>query len=209
MFLPTETSTKLKLIMAIKRAGFASVDDLSRHMEMTSMGVRQHLNTLERKGIIKYTIKKHGRGRPKFLYTLTEKASEILPHSYDKLLTDILKFLRIRGGKTGVDELFKMRKEKLLREKERDLPDRKNLRARVFALAEMLNQEGYMVEVEETEKEFRLKKSHCPLSGIVREFKDPCKHELELYRGLIHKKVSLELCQHDGASSCIYIIPKV
>ncbi|MDP2167776.1 MAG: transcriptional regulator [Thermodesulfovibrionales bacterium] len=209
MFFVTEEHTKLRLLMLIKKSGGMSVKELSRHIGITPMGVRQHLISLEKKGIVRYTTKKHGRGRPKFLYMLTEKGETVFPNSYNKIATDILRFLREIDGKVKVDKLFKMRKERFLAEKGGSLPDRTRLSERVSAMAEMLNMDGYLVELEETEKSFLLKKYHCPISEIAQEFEDPCKHELELYREIFNKGVLRENWQAAGDLSCTYIIPKV
>lgn len=209
MFLPSETSTQLKFIMKIRRTGGITVDELSRQMGMTSMGVRQHLRALESKGIVRYTVKKHSIGRPKFFYTLTAKAYQFFPHGYNRLLTEFLRFLKKTDGRVKVDRLFRQRKENLFLEKDAILPERTNLPARVYAMAEMLNQDGYMVELEETDRAFKFKKFHCPILEVAKEFKDPCKYELELYRSLLHEGVLREHCYVEGASTCTYIIPKV
>lgn len=208
MLFPSENHTRMKLLLLIKKSGGMSVDELSRHLGITPMGVRQHLLALEKRGILKFVPKKHGVGRPKFLYVLTQKGSTIFPHSYDRLATDILRHLTKTAGRTMVDTLFKKRKEALLTEKESILPDRTNFRSRVAAMAEILNADGYLVELEETDKDFKIKKFHCPISQVATEFKDPCKYELELYRELLHSEVSRERWQVKGDTSCTYVIPK-
>ena len=209
MLFTNESPTRLKLIMIIKKSGGMSVDELSRHLGITPMGVRQHLLALEKKGVVKFVPKNHGVGRPKFLYTLTQKGSGFFPHAYDKLATDILRHISKTSGKSSVDALFKMRKDMLFSEKDDMLPDRSKLQSRVTAMAEILNTDGYMVELEETDQDFRLKKFHCPISEVASEFNDPCKYELELYRDLFHKDVSRERWQVKGDLSCTYVIPKL
>lgn len=208
MLFLNESPTRLKLILLIKKSGGMSVDELSRHLGITPMGIRQHLLALEKKGLVKFSPKRHGVGRPKFLYTLTEKGLSFFPHGYDKLAKDILRHLAKTSGKSMVDAIFKMRKERLFQEKESVLPDKSKLYSRVTALAEILNSDGYMVELEETSKDFRLKKFHCPISNIASEFHDPCRYELELYKDLFHQEVTRERWQMKGDLSCTYIIPK-
>lgn len=204
-----ESPTRRKLIMLIKKGRGTTVDELSGQLGITPMGVRQHLIALEKRGIVKFTPFRHGIGRPKFQYRLTEKATDAFPHAYNKLATDILRFIKEVDGKVKVEELFKKRKENILAEKEKLLPERTKLSARVSAMADILNKDGYMVEVEETDKTFKLKKFHCPISEIAHEFKDPCHYELELYKDIFNKGVQREHCQTDGHHSCTYVIPKV
>lgn len=209
MLFLSENPIKLKLMMLIKKSAGITVDELSSLLGITPMGVRQHLISLERKGVVKYTAKRRGIGRPKFYYKLTDKASQVFPNSYNKLLADILRFLKETDGPLKIDGLFRMRKESILMERDSILPDKRKLSSRISAMAEMLNIDGFMVETEEKSKHFVLKQFHCPISEVAREFKGICKYELELYKELLHKDVSRERSHIDGDPACIYIIPKV
>jgi predicted ArsR family transcriptional regulator len=69
------------IILLLKKNGGMSIDELSRDIKITPMGIRQHLNALEKKGIVTYVANRHGIGRPGFIYKLTELAEELFPKS--------------------------------------------------------------------------------------------------------------------------------
>jgi len=204
----TDNPTREKILLTLKKKGSMSVDGLSREVNITPMGIRQHLLVLERKGIVEYVTRKHGVGRPGFLYRLTETADELFPKGYQDLALDILSDLERTDGKDKIDQLFKRRKERLAAELTPHLQGIDTLSGRVHSFSEMLQKNGYIVELEEHPTLFRLKQFHCPILKVARRFKEACDYDLQLYRELIGETVRREQCISDGGQSCEYVIPK-
>jgi predicted ArsR family transcriptional regulator len=203
-----DNPTRGKILLTLKRKGSMSVDGLSREVNITPMGIRQHLLVLERKGIVEYVTKKHGVGRPGFLYRLTETANELFPKGYQDLALDILSDLEQTDGKDRIDGIFRRRKERLAAELAPYLKGIHTLSGRVYAFSDMLQKNGYIVDVEEHPTLFRLKQFHCPILKVARRFKEACDQDLQLYRELIGVPVRREQCISDGDHSCEYVIPK-
>lgn len=63
-----------QILTALKKQGSLSVDDLSRCLGITPMGIRQHLAVLERDNLVMISSVRRGMGRPSYLYRLTELA---------------------------------------------------------------------------------------------------------------------------------------
>jgi predicted ArsR family transcriptional regulator len=177
-------------------------------MGITPMAVRQHLMSLEKKGIIRYEAKKYGVGRPVFLYRLTERAEDIFPKAYGKFLTEMLRTLEELDGKRKLDKLFRLRKEHLLAEKQSLLAGSGSLEDKLSRLTEELQADGFMAELSQDGDNFVLKQFNCPIKGVASEFTQPCKYELELYKDLLGSGVKRPECQRDGYPACVYLIPK-
>ena len=60
--------TRRKILLALKKSGGMTATELSELLGMTSMGVRRHLTTLERDGLVMYDSQQRGLGRPSYLY---------------------------------------------------------------------------------------------------------------------------------------------
>ena len=204
----TDNPTRERILLTLKKKGSMSVDGLSREVNITPMGIRQHLLVLERKGIVEYVTKKHGVGRPGFLYRLTDTADELFPNGYQDLALDILSDLEKTDGKNKIDGIFKRRKERLAAELVSRLKGMDTLSARVHAFSDILQKNGYIVELEEHPTFFRLSQFNCPILKVARRFKEVCDHDLQLYRELIGQTVKREQCISDGNRSCEYVIPK-
>ena len=202
------TPTRERIILLLKKNGSLSIDDLSAQLGITPRGIRQHLIYLERQGLVDYFAKRHGVGRPAFLYKLTEKADDFFPKAYHEFIIGTFKDLEKTDGKEKIDDIFRRRKDRILREKKEALSDKKSIHDKVYTLKDVLESDGYILELYEEDNKYTLKNFNCPISKVASEFRDACKHELEMYRELLKKEVTRQACLAEGALSCTYIIPK-
>ena len=203
-----ENPTRQKIITLLNRVGQKTVTDLSRELDITPMAVRQHLLSLERKGIVVYDTKKYGIGRPVFVYTLTEKAKSSFPKVYERFTLEVLRIIEETEGRAKLEKIFKVRKKNMLTKLENAFADVKGLPEKIYVLSRLLDSDGSMTEVLEHEDEYQLKKFNCVLSGITSKYPELCKQELDLYRNVFGKRVVRQQCQRSGEPSCIYKIPK-
>jgi predicted ArsR family transcriptional regulator len=204
----SENPTRERILFLLKKKGPLSIDDLSRQMGITPMGIRQHLISLERKGLVDYIARRYGVGRPAFLYKLTEKADDLFPKAYHKFILTTLKEMEKNEGREKIEEIFRWRKEKILRENKDALSEKKNLQDRVFALKDVLEADGYLVDLDMDDNNFILKEFNCPIARVASEYREACKYELQVYRELLRKEVTRQECIAEGSPSCTYVIPK-
>lgn len=204
-----ENLTRGKIIMLLKKIGPMPIDDLSKELNITPMGIRQHLLYLQRKGLIDYITKRQGIGRPAFLYRLTVKADDLFPKAYDTFIVNIFKYLEKNEGRDKVDDIFKWRKNRLLKDTREALSDKKSLHDRIYGFKDILESNGYFVDLNETNSHYSLKQFNCPIYKVASEFKEACKYELQMYKDLLGKEVKRQQCISDGNPSCTYIIPKM
>ncbi len=203
-----EDSTLWKLLLLLKKHGEMSIEEMSNALNITPIGVRQHVLNLERDGFISYQLRRKGVGRPGFIYSLTKKAEELFPNNYKNLVLEILREIEEEDGRKKIDHLFKKRKEKLLREKRSLLDSAKNLKTRLSLFVESLKSDGYIVEIKEKGEEFELLQYNCPISIVSHYYKEACRYELELYKELFSEDVKRTNCASEGGNFCSYIIPK-
>lgn len=204
-----ENLTRGKIIMLLKKIGPMPIDDLSKELNITPMGIRQHLLYLQRKGLIDYITKRQGIGRPAFLYRLTVKADDLFPKAYDTFIVNIFKYLEKNEGRDKVDDIFKWRKNRLLKDTREALSDKKSLHDRIYGFKDILESNGYFVDLNETNSHYSLKQFNCPIYKVASEFKEACKYELQMYKDILGKEVKRQQCISDGNPSCTYIIPKM
>jgi predicted ArsR family transcriptional regulator len=203
-----ENPTREKILMILKTRGPIPIDDLSKELNITSMGIRQHLLSLERRGLIDYITKRQGIGRPAFLYKLTDKADNLLPKTYDKFIIDIFKDIEKYEGRNKIDDIFKWRKNRLFKENREALSEKKSLEDKVYELKDIFESRGYLVDLDETDNYYSFKQFNCPIYKVASEYKEACKYELQMYKDLLGKEVTRQQCMADGNPSCTYTIPK-
>ena len=203
-----ENPTREKIIFMLKKNGALSIDSISRELSITSMGIRQHLLSLERKGLIEYVTKRQGIGRPAFLYRLTEKAEDLFPKTYDSFVLNVLRDIEKREGKEKIGEIFKWHRNRLLKEAREALQDKKTLHDRILALDGWLQSAGYVTEVQSGNGHFRLRVFNCPIYKIALDYREACHYDLLLLKDILGKEVTREECISEGSPACVYAIPR-
>lgn len=203
-----ENPTRKKIIMLLKKSEHLTVAEMSKEMGITSMAVRQHLMSLEKRGIINYTTRKYGIGRPVFLYKLTGKAHDFFPKSYGPFLSEFLSIVERMDGRKKIRRIFLERKERILSERQLALGKNGTTEDKVRTLASLLDKDGYMVELDVRKESLELREYNCPIYTLVGDYPEACSMELDMYRQIFGQKVERIECQRDGSPACVYMIPK-
>jgi len=202
-----DNSTRNSIIQLLKRSNGLSIEELSKIINITPMGVRQHLLSLEKKGVVTYISKKHGIGRPGFVYMLTKSADALFPKSYDKFAIEILNNIKDHEGPKKLDTIFRTNKDKQLNTLKDALAGMETFDDTVNGLKNMLESEGHFVELTKSNGDYHLKQYNCPINKIAAEFKEICTYELQLYRELLGEQVTREQNIAEGSPACFYKIP--
>ena len=202
-----DNSTRNSIIQLLKKSNGLSIEELSKIINITPMGVRQHLLSLEKKGVVTYISKKHGIGRPGFVYMLTKSADALFPKSYDKFAIEILNNIKDHEGPKKLDTIFRTNKDKQLNTLKNALAGMETFDDTVNGLKNMLESEGHFVELTKSNGDYHLKQYNCPINKIAAEFKEICTYELQLYRELLGEQVTREQNIAEGSPACFYKIP--
>ncbi|OGW36883.1 MAG: hypothetical protein A2Y97_06370 [Nitrospirae bacterium RBG_13_39_12] len=203
-----ENPTREQILMLLKTKGPLAIEELSKDLNITSMGIRQHLLSLEKRGLIDYVPKRQGIGRPAFLYKLTEKADDLFPKKYFNFIHDIFKDIEKNDSREKIDDIFKWRKNRLFKEYKDALSEKKTIQEKTREFKDVLESKGYLTSLDEAGDHYILKQFNCPIYKVASEFSEACKYELQLYKDLLGKDVNRQQCMADGSPSCTYIIPK-
>ena len=202
-----DNPTRQKIITLLKKNGGMTIEELSKKISISPMGIRQHLLSLEKKGLVSYTAKKHGIGRPGFVYMLTESADDLFPKTYDRFLLDILKEVKKYDGQEKINRIFGWQRDKVLRHKKEALSGLSGFDEIMQGLKNLLVSEGCLADLEKEGDRYILKTYNCPIRKVATEFNEVCLEELQLFRELLHRNVSMVQCMGQGSSSCIFSIP--
>jgi predicted ArsR family transcriptional regulator len=167
-------STRGRVVALLRRTGF-TVDELARELDLTNNGVRAHLATLERDGIVRQSgvvRREIGGGKPAYLYELTPEAEDLFPKAYEPVLHRLLDVL--------AEQLEPDESEALLRSVGRLMAKGETVpthgpRERLEAAVEVLNELGGLAELEERDGGFVIRGYSCPLAGLTQEHPEVCR----------------------------------
>lgn len=200
------SDTRRELLQIIKRRGSLSVDEAMEALGMARTTVREHLLQLKEKGLLTRTADRQGRGRPSHRYEMTRRAKVLFPSRDGELMGNLLQFLEEEGAEELVETFFEdywEARTEAVKEKLRDIsPD--DLSGQLKALREILEEEGFMPEISESEDAVTVRECNCPFPESVKQTRTPCRLEKQFFERVFETKLERVSYIPDGNSACIY-----
>jgi len=204
-----------EIVVSLRREGPASPDQLARRVNASRTGVLQQLKALQSSGLVSRQTVRHGVGRPRHVYDVTDRAQDLLPANYDGLANGLLAAIEQVGGAGLVDEIFEARRHQLadsIRERMTErVPAGATLLERVRELAAIQDEQGYLCgSVFSVEGgAIRLSEHNCAIYHIASERPAACSAELALFREVLGADVVRETHIASGDRSCTYRISEL
>jgi len=194
------------IVDLLKINGAMSVELLAQELEVSKVCVRRHLNLLESDGIVSFEQEKHERGRPRFIYRLTEKARCLFPHSYDEFAKEVLVHVQRQFGDEALHQVLSARADELIARLKIEFANL-NFDERVKRLATVINAKGYLADARRMKDgTYRLRQRNCPTENVATAYPDVCEEELRVYREALQCDVIRECRIADGSQQCEYRI---
>ena len=192
----------------LKINGALTVEQLAQELEVSKVCVRRHLNLLERDGLICYEQERHERGRPRFIYRLTEKARCLFPHIYDEFAKEVLVQLQRQLGDDALQQVLSARADELIAQLKAALVGQ-TFDERINALIKAINAKGYLADVQRLKDgTYRLRQRNCPTESVAVSFPRLCEEELRVYRETLGSQIERECRITEGAQICEFrLIP--
>ena len=201
------SETRTRILQLLKMRSSLTINQLKEALNISAMGIRQHLTILEDEGLVEFEVEKQERGRPHHIYSLTDEASNLFPTTYANFAVGLMNEVAKFNGPGFINKIFRSRmKSQLQMYKER--LDGKDLIDRIKELARIRDEEGYMARFEEGENDYVLTEHNCPIAAIAQEYPHVCDIELGLFRQSLGTKVYRVDHLMQGSHKCCYRIPK-
>ncbi len=207
-----QRSTQDRILFLLKTKGEMTAQALGERLDITAMGVRQHLYRLQEDDLVSFRDERAGVGRPSRHWHLTDTGNGRFPDSHSELTVAMLESVEKVFGADGLDRLITARTDETLESYRKSLNGCRSIEQRVAQLAELRSQEGYMAEWErQDDGSYILAENHCPICAAAKVCQGLCRSELEVFQGALGDKVTVERTSHilAGARRCAYrITPK-
>ncbi|MDQ3862342.1 MAG: winged helix-turn-helix transcriptional regulator [Actinomycetota bacterium] len=195
-------STRGKTVTLLRPSG-RTVDELAKALGLTNNGVRAHLATLERDGVVRQRGSVRpgsGGGKPAYIYELTPEGEDLFPKAYEPVLRRLLDVL--------CEELGSEESETLLREAGRRMAEGRGApadgrRARLESAVAVINELGGLAELEENEAGFIIRGYGCPLAAVTPAHPEVCRMAEALISELAGVPVH-EHCDRGAKPRCCF-----
>ena len=205
------STLRRELLLRLRHDGPSTPERLAGSLGLSRTGVLQQLHALEAAGLVSRTAIRHGVGRPRHEYDVTDAAQDLFPTNYDGLASGLLAAIRAIGGDVLVEGVFEERR-RITRERvrqrmaERLAPDAP-LVDRARELAVIQDEQGYLAEaVVSPDGVIRLVERNCAIHRVSSEHAAACQAELDLFREVLGTTVERETHIAAGDRCCTYRI---
>lgn len=206
----TNSDPKRKVMYLLKIMGGSGLEELSKMMKISRMGVHKHLTDLQDRGLVQSVEVRKGVGRPVMQYSLTSTGSSTFPKAYGQIATFALDYIEKRMGKTAVEDVLRERQTELLDKYHEILKDL-DFDQKVNRLARLRDEEGYIAEskkLDKTGENHVLLEYNCPIIMIAEKHWEACAIETELFEKVLDADIKTTHRAAKGDSICKFKIKK-
>lgn len=203
--------TSDKILQTIKRQGAVTAKQLSEEFSMTTMGARQHLQSLEDDGILAFHDVKVKVGRPTRHWSLTQQGHSQFSDRHGELTIQVIDAVENLFGKEGLAKVAAEREQHTLKQYQSALSDCDNLVSKLEKLTQLREGEGYMAELKEQDDHYILIENHCPICKAATRCPSLCQSELNVFTELLKDECHVSRTEHiiTGERRCTYTLVPV
>ncbi len=201
----TTRNLVLKQLLTQQRC---TIIDLAKAVKINPISVRHHIGRLEKEGMVASAEERHGVGRPRRVYFLTEAGVEHFPGRTIRFTNRLLDEMKDNLPAETVNSLFARMASNVAGE----LPDeaeltKLSLDERLRLMKSWLTKEGYNVQVHRNEKEVVIKETSCPYYYVGQIHSEVCGIDKALISKALGADPQRTTCLLSGNSYCTYVVP--
>jgi len=201
-------STKDKILQTLLRQPKTTINDIAEAVGINPISVRHHLSNLEKEGLIGAEEERHGVGRPRLVYSLTQDGMEKFPTKYLQLTTRLLSQMKESMPAPVVAKLFSQIAEDLANEYSSQMQGMK-IEERLEFVKEMLAKEGFTVEWEKKGDDYQIHEISCPYYQIGVAHPEVCSVDQTFISKMLALPANKVQCILDGGTHCTYVVHPV
>jgi predicted ArsR family transcriptional regulator len=198
-------TTRQRILQTLLRQPRTTINELAEAVGINPISVRHHLANLQMEGLVDSQEQRHGVGRPRLVYVLTEAGMEHFPTRYLRLTTRLLAQMKESMSAPMVSKLFSQVAEDLAAEYAAQLKGL-DMEERLETVKELLAEEGFTVEWEKSPDGYRIHEITCPYLQIGQNHPEVCTVDQTLISKMLAVPASKVQCILDGNAHCTYLI---
>ncbi|QSR86918.1 winged helix-turn-helix transcriptional regulator [Candidatus Methylacidiphilum infernorum] len=162
--------SRYNILFELKRNPGLSIGELTKKINLSYMGVKQHCLALEKEGFVETQKRQKSIGRPEIVYCLTEKADIFFPKDYSFFVERLLNGIETLYGSLALDRLIYWVFRKDGEELSQSVSSL-TLEDRAKELISFREERGYMGRlVRESEEEFKIIEFHNPILPLLDKY---------------------------------------
>lgn len=198
-------STREKVLQTLLSHPRSTINEIAEVVGINAISVRHHLNMLQAEDLIATEEERHGVGRPRLVYFLTETGQEKFPTSYLRLTTRLLTQLKSSMPPSALDSLFTTIAENASQDT-REQAKNMNLEQKLDLIIKLLTKEGFAVEWERQGDHYMIVENSCPYYHVGQDHPEVCNVDQTMIASVLNIPVEKVSCVLGGSAHCTYLI---
>jgi len=204
---PALEQSDIQFLNELHRIGPQTVQKICSIVGVTATAIRQRLVRLQASELITRELVRSGRGRPHYVYRVTDKGLRQLGDNYGDLAMILWREIRQIDDPVVRDAITERVRQALVMRLGRF--GEGVLTERVKRLSKSLQERGYDVELGLADSLPILRENNCPYQELAEEDRGICGLEREVFQESLGTDVRLTQCCLDGHHCCEFEIGAV
>jgi len=201
-------STRQRVLQTLLSRQRCTINELAEAVNINPISVRHHITRLEAEGLVNSEEERHGVGRPRRLYFLTEDGQERFPSRYLRFTIRLLEQLKDTMPEAMVSLLFRHMAEDVASEYEAKMSGL-NMEERLNLVTQLLSNEGFTVEWEQKGNEYHIREISCPYYHIGQSHPEVCSVDQTLISTMLSVPAEKVKCVLNGDTYCTYVVSNI
>lgn len=143
--------------------------DMARYFGMNESAVRRHLDVLENMGLVEHQFKKASMGRPKKIYQLTSRGSDVFPNKSGFMVSFLSRELNKRLGPEEMEEVVESLAQ-AIKERILDVPVKDDIDDLLKNMVDVFNDLGLYCSLEKADGSYYITYRNCAFREVSPEF---------------------------------------
>jgi DeoR family transcriptional regulator, suf operon transcriptional repressor len=199
------TGTRDTILRTFRTQRKCTIADLAVAAGVSPVSVRHHLANLQAEGLIQAEEVRHGVGRPRLVFTLSEAGLDLFPSRYFRLTKRLLDELKSRMPEAEVGEVFSGVAQAMAETYGSQLAGLP-LPQQLQRLTELLSEEGFDADVQVDGDKVVIRELSCPYFRIGRQHREICMIDQSFIATALSLPVEKVTCLLDGDVNCTFSV---
>ncbi len=200
------SETREIILKTLRSRGSCTVKDLADAAGISPVSVRHHLSNLLADDLIGSEEVRHGVGRPRHVFSLTENGYELFPTRYYRLTNRLLGELKESLPDRSIETLLSGVADSMADDYASQL-EGLPLEKRLRRLVELLNEEGFNADIQHQGDDIILRELSCPYFHVGQSHPEVCMIDQTFIARALSLPVERVRCLLDGDAHCAFVIP--
>ncbi len=198
-------STRDRILQTLLTNPTATITELAEAVDINTISVRHHLTNLQAEGLIQASEERHGVGRPRLVYSLTDTGLEKFPTRYMTLTNRLLEQLKTTLTQEEINQVF-IRMAKSLATEHLDRIKKLPIEQKLEAIRKSLGDEGFMIEWQKIGEDYQIIEKACPFYHVGQSHPEVFIMDQTVISTMLSIPADKVQCVLSGDVHCTYLI---